>query len=636
MKMKLKFPNPGMDDRIPSHEQLEKMEVEEAGDRPKWDNKAQYLLTCVGFCVGLGNVWRFPYLCQSHGGGAFMIPFLILLVLEGIPLLHLEFAIGQRLRKGPIGVWKSINPYLGGIGIASMLVSFLVGMYYNTIMAWILWYLFNSFQDPLPWSQCPLNANKTGVVDECARSSTVDYFWYRETLNSSTAIDDSGDLQWWMVLSLLVAWSLLYVCCIRGIETSGKAVYITSTLPYLVLTIFLIRGLTLKGSIDGIKFLFIPDVNELMNPSTWLDAGAQVFYSFSLAFGGLISFSSYNSVHNNCEQDAVIISIINGCTSVFSATVIYSIIGFRATQKFDTCISNNILTLMNAFDRPENSITPGNYTDVLKELNATHTDIVGSLSLPTCDLNTLLSQGVEGTGLAFIVFTEAITQMPISPLWAVLFFIMLFCLGLSTMFGNMEGVVVPLQDLNILPRSWPKEVYCGLTCLVCFGLGLIFATRSGNYWLALFDNFAGSIPLLVIGFCEMVSVMYIYGIDRFNSDIEFMIGHKPNIFWQATWRVISPLIMIVILIFYFVTQVTKELTYLVWDPASENFPALAASTFPTWIYVIIFILAGIPSLAVPLWAIVKFIHNRCCKKKSSQQSLDTISAKIQMGDKIKY
>lgn len=71
-------------------------------------------------------------------------------------------------------------------------------------------------------------------------------------------------------------------------------------------------------------------------------------------------------------------------------------------------------------------------------------------------------QGVEGTGLAFIVFTEAITKMPVSPLWSVLFFIMLFCLGLSSMFGNMEGVVVPLQDLNITPKKWPKELLTGM------------------------------------------------------------------------------------------------------------------------------------------------------------------------------
>uniref|UniRef100_A0A8C5EN69 Transporter n=1 Tax=Gouania willdenowi TaxID=441366 RepID=A0A8C5EN69_GOUWI len=610
--MKLKVRNPGLEDRIPSHSDLERMEKEEAaGDRPKWDNKAQYLLTCVGFCVGLGNVWRFPYLCQSHGGGAFMIPFLILLVLEGIPLLHLEFAIGQRLRKGSVGVWRSINPYLTGVGVASLCVSGLVGLYYNTIMAWIMWYLFNSFQNPLPWSQCPLNANGTGLVEECARSSTVDYFWYRETLNTSTAIDESGGLQWWMVLSLIAAWSLLYVCCIRGIETSGKAVYVTSTLPYLVLTIFLIRGLTLKGSTDGIKYLFTPDVNELMNPSTWLDAGAQVFYSFSLAFGGLISFSSYNSIHNNCEQDAVLISIINGCTSVYSATVIYSIIGFRATKKFDDCLSGNILLLMNAFNYPENNITDSNYKEVLMHLNQTNPEIIQGLPLQACDMDVFLSEGVEGTGLAFIVFTEAIINMPVSPLWAVLFFIMLFCLGLSTMFGNIEGLVVPLQDLNILPRTWPKEVVCGLTCLVSFALGLIFAQGSGTYWLALFDNFAGSIPLLVIGFCEMFAVVYIYGIDRFNKDIQFMIGHKPNLFWQITWRVISPLIMIVILVFYFVTQVTKSLTYLVWDQEAESFPTLASRPYPSWIYFIIFLLAGVPSLAIPLMILHSVVKSTC-------------------------
>ncbi|KAF3833651.1 hypothetical protein F7725_024855 [Dissostichus mawsoni] len=498
--MRLVLPNPGLDDRIPSHAELERMEKEEAGVRPKWDNKAQYLLTCVGFCASLTCVRATE---------------------EGIPLLYLEFAIGQRLRKGSVGVWSAISPYLAGVDL----------------------------------------------VSECKRSSPVDYFWYRETLNTSVTIEDAGGVQWWMVLCLATAWSVLYICCIRGIETTGKAVYVTSTLPYVVLTIFLIRGLTLKGSVDGIKFLFTPD---LVNPVTWLDAGAQVFYSFALASGGLISFSRYNSIHNNCEQDAVIISLINGFTSIFAATVIYSIIGFRVTEQFDACLHENILLLLNAFNLSEGTFTEGNYDEVLQNLNSTisGSEVIQGLDLNTCNLRTFLSEGVEGTGLAFIVFTEAITKMPVSPLWSILFFIMLFCLGLSTMFGGIEGVVVPLQDLQIFPKNCPKEVLTGVVCLVSFSIALIFALPSGNYWLALFDSFAGSIPLLIIAFCEMTAVAYLYGMDRFNKDIEFMIGHKPNIFWQAAWRVVSPLIILVIFVFYFVTKVDSELTYLTWNPNS--------------------------------------------------------------------
>uniref|UniRef100_A0AAY4D7K9 Transporter n=1 Tax=Denticeps clupeoides TaxID=299321 RepID=A0AAY4D7K9_9TELE len=596
---------------------MERLEAEDAGDRPKWDNKAQYMLTCVGFCIGLGNVWRFPYLCQSHGGGAFIIPYLILLVFEGMPLLFLEFAIGQRLRKGSVGVWRSISPYLIGVGISSMLVSFLIALYYNTILSWVIWYFFNSFQDPLPWSQCPLDENRT----ECALSSTVDYFWYRETLNTSASIDNSGGLQWWLVLVSLCAWSILYICCIRGIESTGKAVYVTSTLPYVVLAIFLIRGLTLKGSLSGIKFLFTPDVEELMSPTNWLDAGAQVFYSFGLAWGGLISFSSYNSVHNNCEQDAVTISIVTGGTSLYAATVIYSIIGFRATEKFDECIDRNIWTLLNALDLPDGSITASSYEESLSHLNATSPGLIQGLQLKTCDMQTFLSEGVEGTGLAFIIFTEAITKMPVSQLWSILFFIMLFCLGLSSLFGNIEGVVVPLQDLNILPKTWPKEVFTGLTCLVSFVIALTFSQQSGSYWVALFDTFAGSVPLLIIAFFEMIGVVMIYGMDRFCKDIEFMIGHKPNIFWRTSWMVISPLIVLTIFLAYFVTKVREELTYTVWDPSWENFPALRKVTYPGWIYVIIFILAGIPSLAVPVVALAKYLQKMYSRRKNGNKDI---------------
>uniref|UniRef100_A0A3B4B6V8 Transporter n=1 Tax=Periophthalmus magnuspinnatus TaxID=409849 RepID=A0A3B4B6V8_9GOBI len=224
----LLIPNPGLDKRIHTYDDLERMDREQAEDRPKWDNKAQYILTCVGFCIGIGNVWRFPYLCQSHGGGAFLIPYLILLVLEGLPLLFMEFAIGQRMRKGSVEVWRDINPYLTGIGIASMLVSLLIGLYYNTLIAWIVWYLFNSFQSPLPWTQCPLNENQTGYIAECQQSSTVDYFFYRVTLNTSTSISDSGGIHWPVVVCLLVAWTVIGLCYIRGISSSGKVRFLFS------------------------------------------------------------------------------------------------------------------------------------------------------------------------------------------------------------------------------------------------------------------------------------------------------------------------------------------------------------------------------------------------------------------------
>ncbi|XP_060110360.1 sodium-dependent neutral amino acid transporter B(0)AT1-like [Heteronotia binoei] len=632
--VKLTLPNPGLELRIPSHEELETIEAREAETRPKWDNKAQYMLTCIGFCVGLGNVWRFPYLCQSHGGGAFMIPFLILLVLEGIPLLHLEFAIGQRLRRCSVGVWSSVHPSLKGVGITALMVSFLVGLYYNTIIAWVMWYFFNSFQEPLPWSSCPLLPNKTGYEEECAKSSPVDYFWYRKTLNITTSIDESGTVQWWLLLCLLCAWAVLYVCTIRGIETTGKAVYITSTLPYVVLTIFLIRGLTLKGSVSGIVYLFTPNVTELANPVTWLDAGAQVFYSFSLAFGGLISFSSYNSVHNNCEKDAVIISLINGFTSIYSATVIYSIIGFRATQRYDDCVSQNILTLTNAFDFPEGNITEGNFEAMQAWCNMTDHATYTTLKFQTCNLETFLSDGVEGTGLAFIVFTEAITKMPVSPLWSILFFVMLFCLGLSSMFGNMEGVLVPLQELNAIPKKWPKELVTGLICVGSFLIAIIFVLRSGNYWLALFDNFAGSIPLLIIAFFEMFSVVYIYGIDRFNDDIKFMIGHKPNIFWQATWRFISPLIMLVIFLFYFVVKVNQKLEYIVWDPEYDLFPKSKEMLYPGWVYAIIVIVAGVPSLMIPGFMVFKAIQS-CVKKQDDRQDLVNAVSEASINGELK-
>ncbi|KAJ4928390.1 hypothetical protein JOQ06_016182 [Pogonophryne albipinna] len=379
----------------------------EVEERPKWDNKCQYLLTCIGFAVGLGNIWRFPYLCQIYGGGAFLIPYLIALVFEGLPLLYLELAIGQRLRMGSIGVWNSISPMLGGIGIASMIVSFLVGIFYNTILAWVLWYFFHSFQNPLPWSQCPVNANLTGYNEECVKSTPANYFWYRETLNITPDIETSGSLQWWLVICLASAWSVVYICFIRGIKSIGKAVYVTATFPYLVLTIFLIRALTLPGSIDGLVYLFTPDWEILKKPQVWLDAATQIFFSLSVAFGGLIAFSSYNEERNNCERDAVVVGVINSATSLYASISIFAILGFKATNGFNSCRNENIMSLTNHFEFSDQNITLENYNDWFEYLNRTSPDELASLNLKHCDLQTFLDQSASAI-ICLIAFLTAL------------------------------------------------------------------------------------------------------------------------------------------------------------------------------------------------------------------------------------
>ncbi|TNN48770.1 Sodium-dependent neutral amino acid transporter B(0)AT3 [Liparis tanakae] len=263
---------------------------------------------------------------------------------------------------GSIGVWNSISPFLGGVGIASMLVSFLVCIFYNTLVAWVLWYLFHSFQNPLPWGQCPLNDNLTGNEKLSMR---------RRTLDITPDIEASGSLHWWLVICLASAWCVVYVCFVRGLESMGKAVYVTALFPYLVLTIFLIRALTLPGATVGLVYLFTPEWEVLRNPQVWLDAFTQIFFSISVAFGGLIAISSYNAERNNCEMDAVLVGVINSGTSLYGAIPIFSILGFKANSAFNSCMKENILALTNHFELSDQNMTVDNYDHWLEYLNRT-------------------------------------------------------------------------------------------------------------------------------------------------------------------------------------------------------------------------------------------------------------------------
>uniref|UniRef100_A0A8C3VF18 Transporter n=1 Tax=Catagonus wagneri TaxID=51154 RepID=A0A8C3VF18_9CETA len=576
-------------------------------ERPRWDNKLQYLLSCVGFAVGLGNIWRFPYLCQTHGGGAFLVPYLVALVFEGIPLFHVELAIGQRLRRGSVGVWRAISPYLGGVGLVCFTVSLLVSLYYNTVLAWVLWYLLNSFQHPLPWSTCPLDPNRTGLVPECRDTSTVTYFWYRETLNITADISDSGTVQWRLLLCLAASWAVVYLCIIRGIETTGKAVYFTALFPYLVLSVFLVRALTLPGATEGLLRLFTPDMQALWNPRVWLDAATQIFFSLSLGFGGHIAFASYNPPRNDCERDAVTIALVNSVTSLYAAIVVFSILGFKAAKDHGRCLDGNILLLINAFDLPDQSVSRDDYTAVLAHLNATQPERVAGLHLQACHLEDFLDKSASGSGLAFIVFAEAVLHMPGAQAWAALFFGMLFSLGLTSMFGNMEGVVAPLFDLKAQPAWLPREALTGLVCLACFLLATGFMLQSGNYWLEIFDQYAASLNLIFCAFFEVVGVAYVYGMKRFCDDIARMTGRRPGLYWQVTWKVVSPLLLLTIFVAFLALLASRPPSYRAWNPQHEEFPSHQEKPHPGWVQATCMLLSFLPSLWVPGVALAQLL-----------------------------
>uniref|UniRef100_A0A3B4G813 Transporter n=1 Tax=Pundamilia nyererei TaxID=303518 RepID=A0A3B4G813_9CICH len=250
-------------------------EVEERGH---WGNKVEFLLAVAGNVVGLGNVWRFPYLCYKNGGGAFLVPYLVFVVTCGVPVFLLETTIGQFTQEGGITCWRKLCPLAEGIGFGGQLILFYSCMTYIIILSWALLYLVFSFSSQLPWASCNNDWNTEGCVDFSTKNNTVHWtnqtnstsaateFWERRVLMISGGIEEIGSIQWEVLLCLIAMWIVCYFCIWKGVRSTGKVVYVTATFPYVMLLILLIRGLSLPGAFEGIIFYLLPEPSRLIDP----------------------------------------------------------------------------------------------------------------------------------------------------------------------------------------------------------------------------------------------------------------------------------------------------------------------------------------------------------------------------------
>ncbi|XP_035604414.1 sodium-dependent neutral amino acid transporter B(0)AT2-like isoform X2 [Oncorhynchus keta] len=533
------------------------------------------------------------------------------MILVGIPLFFLELAAGQSIRQGSIGVWKHISPKLAGIGYSSCVVCFFVALYYNVIIGWSLFYLGNSFQYPLPWKECPKNI----TVKECEASSPTTYFWFRKALNITDSIEQTGEFNPVITCCLLAAWTIVCLGMFKGIKSSAKVMYFSSVFPYVVLLCFLIRGLMLDGAAEGIKYMFYPKLEIWGEVQVWRQAATQVFFALGLGFGSVIAYSSYNPRSNNCHRDALTVSTINFLTSVLATLVVFAVLGFRAREVAMRCVNHNLKKLSEQF-----SVGPLDW-DLLPVINISDpssgrleayrdwfkvhgANVPGNLT--DCSLENEMKKGVEGTGLAFIAFTEAMTLFPGSPFWSALFFLMLLNLGLSTMFGTMEGILTPLTDnFKVLKRH--KTILTVCSCIIGFLIGMLFTQRCGNYFVMMFDDYSATLPLIIVVVFECFSVSWVYGADRFLDDIEKMLHWRPPVVYKYLWKYVCLLAMLGLLGASLLKMCFKRPTYTAWNREKASEETL---DYPDWALGVLAVLIIFATLPVPLGYIHSTLRNR--------------------------
>ncbi|XP_028319877.1 sodium- and chloride-dependent GABA transporter 2-like [Gouania willdenowi] len=526
---------------------------EHVEERGQWASKVEFLLAVAGNVVGLGNVWRFPYLCYKNGGGAFLVPYLVFATTCGVPLFLLETAVGQYTQEGGITCWRKLCPIAEGIGYGGQLILFYSCMTYIVILAWALLYFVFSFSPQLPWASCDNYWNTDDCVDlttnnsipwgnKTNSSSAATEFWERRVLAISTGIEDIGSIRCEVLMCLVAMWIICYFCVWKGVKSTGKVVYFTATFPYVMLIILLIRGLSLPGALQGVVFYLLPDPARLTDPQVWMEAGAQIFFSYSIGVGSLTVLGSYNTYNNNCYKDCLWLCLLNSGTSLTAGFAVFSVLGFMAQEQ----------------------------------------------GVPIAQV------AESGPGLAFIAYPQAVAMMPLPQMWSICFFVMLILLGLDTQFVAMEVVMTSITDMfpKVMRLPGRREKFLLLFCVICFLLQLVMVTEGGMYVFQMFDYYAcnGACILFLCVF-EVLALGWVFGAERVYGIIKDMTKIRPNAFFKICWLYLTPVVSLGTFICSLVEY--QPLTFNRWY------------VYPTWAYSLGWIFALSSILTVPGWALYK-------------------------------
>ncbi len=443
--------------------------------REFWNTRFAFVMAAIGSAVGLGNVWRFPFRCYDNGGGAFLIPFFVAIFTAGIPLLILEFTVGHWARGTPPEAFSKVNKKWEWTGWLTVLMPFIVATYYVVIMAWCFSYMIYSID--LRWG------SQAGS-------------FFSSFLGDTGSPLVLGGISFPVILGLIAVWLCIFLILYKGVGRIGKVVALTVPIPTILLIILTIRGLTLPGAMEGISYYLTPDFSKLGDVNVWLAAYAQVFFSFSLAQGIMITYASFLKKKSDLTNNAFIVALADAGTSFLAGFTVFSVVGYLAFQ------------------------------------HGTGIEALGTQ--------------IGGPNLVFITYPTAISLLPFAAMFfGLIFFIALLTFGIDSAFSMIEPISASAN------RKWKisKAKTTGIMCFLGFFLSLIFATGGGVYLVDIVDAFIADFGLVTIGLLECLIFGWLYKIYRLrthaNETSEIMLGR----WWDVLIKYVIPIILGILLIF---------------------------------------------------------------------------------------
>ncbi len=453
--------------------------------RSSWKSNIGFLLAAIGSAIGLGNVWRFSYMAHEHGGGAFLIPYLVALLLAGVPIMLLEYGLGH-MEKGssPLSLARigAKHEWLGWwMPVVAM---FGIMLFYSVVIGWCVNYLFFSFT--LSWG------------------ADTQTFFFSNFLQLSDSAAHLGGIRVPIAFATLLVWVLCWLICFRDIRHGiERASMIFMPALFLLTIIIVVWTVNLDGAADAIKNhylhadwskinLFASDPEARMKAGkVWAAAFGQIFFTLSLGFGIMITYASYLPEKSNIARNAVITTIVNCLFSFIAGFAVFGIVGFMAHSQ-----------------------------------------------------NVPFGEAIKGgPQLAFVVYPKAISMLPsMNVLFGILFFLMLVIAGLTSGVSLIEAFACSLTD----KFDWSRRRVVTVICIIGFLGSIIFTTRAGLYLLDIADHFITNYGLVLGGLLECIIAGWIVKAVILRKYISSQ-GSKVPVIWDFFIKFTTPAILLYLL-----------------------------------------------------------------------------------------